>query len=105
MSDPDRTGRPVDLAGDEPTFEAIAARLESIAAQLESGDTELEKALSLFEEGVRLARMGTERLDRAEQRIEKLLQGDAVAPLDVDRPGSADAEGGEAPRTAGERSR
>ena len=69
------------------SFEAIAARLEGIAAELEGGETQLEEALSLFEEGVKLAKLGTERLDHAERRIEQLMQGDDVAPLDVDAAG------------------
>ena len=67
----------------ELSFEAINERLEAIADRLEAGDTALEEALALFEEGVRLAKLGTERLDHAERRIEQLLQDDSVAPLDA----------------------
>ncbi len=74
----------------ELTYEQISERLEIIADQLETGDTALEQALELFEEGVRLAKLGTERLDGAERRIEQLLQDDSAAPLSAD--GSKPAE-------------
>ena len=71
-----------DLAPEEMTFEAIAQRLETIAERMEGGDAKLEEALALFEEGVTLARVGNQRLDAAERRIEQLLQDGSVAPLD-----------------------
>jgi len=74
----------------ELTYEQISERLEIIAAQLEAGDTALEQALELFEEGVRLAKLGTERLDRAERRIEVLLQDDTTATLGADGSGPAE---------------
>jgi exodeoxyribonuclease VII small subunit len=74
------------------SFEAIAERLEAIAERLEAGDSKLEEAVGLFEEGVRLARAGEARLDAAEHRIEQLLQGGEVAPLDV-APNASSATG------------
>ena len=65
----------------ELSFEDIAKRLESIADKLEAGDTKLEEALGLFEEGMKLSKLGTARLDKAEQRIEQLLAGDKVGDL------------------------
>ena len=65
------------------SFEDIAKRLESIADKLEAGDTKLEEALGLFEEGMKLSKLGTSRLDKAEQRIEQLLAGDKIEDLDA----------------------
>lgn len=69
-------GKQKDLA-----FAEITERLQAIADVLEGGDTPLEEALSLFEEGVRLSKLGTQRLEEAERRIEQLLQGDEVAAV------------------------
>ncbi len=55
-------------------FEASLERLEKIVDRLESGGVELEEALAAFEEGVRLARRCAEQLDRAERRVEILVQ-------------------------------
>lgn len=74
----------------ELSYEAISERLEVIAEKLETGDTELEEALALYEEGVKLAKLGTQRLDEAERRIERLLQDDTVAPLVADTADTSD---------------
>lgn len=68
----------------ETSFEVIVQRLESIAKSLESGEPKLEEALALFEEGVKLSKLGTQKLDQAEKRIEVLLQGDDTAPFSPD---------------------
>jgi exodeoxyribonuclease VII small subunit len=57
----------------EPAFEAIVTRLAEVVGELERGDVPLESSLALFEEGVRLARLGGQRLDDAEARVEELL--------------------------------
>ena len=51
------------------------ARLEEIVKQLEQGDASLEDALTLFEEGTRLMKKCTTQLDKAEQKVSKLLAG------------------------------
>jgi exodeoxyribonuclease VII small subunit len=51
-------------------------------SELESGDLPLEQALVLFEEGVRLSRVGTERLDKAEARIDELLGKEGFRSLE-----------------------
>jgi exodeoxyribonuclease VII small subunit len=58
-------------------FEQSMERLAHIVEKLERGDLPLEKSLELFEEGVRLSRLAQERLDGAQQRIERLLTVDA----------------------------
>jgi exodeoxyribonuclease VII small subunit len=59
------------------SFEQAMERLTSIVTQLERGELPLEDSLRLFEEGVKLSRMAQERLDSAQQRIERLLSVDA----------------------------
>jgi exodeoxyribonuclease VII small subunit len=61
----------------EPTvdFESAMNRLDTIARQLESGDVPLEKAMQLFEEGLELSNRCGALLEKAQQRIDKLLEG------------------------------
>lgn len=63
------------MAEKKVTFEQAMARLEEIVKQLEQGDASLEDALTLFEEGTRLMKKCTTQLDRAEQKVSKLLAG------------------------------
>ena len=62
---------------EEASFEQSMARLAKIVEQLEKGDLPLEESLKLFEEGVKLSRSAQERLDSAQQKVEKLLSVDA----------------------------
>ena len=64
-------------AGDELSFEDILGRLETVVDRLERGDLPLEDSLAVFEEGIRLSRLGSQRLDRAERRVEELLGHDS----------------------------
>jgi exodeoxyribonuclease VII small subunit len=68
---------PKSSAPPPPTFEQSMERLGHIVEKLEEGDLPLEQSLELFEEGVRLSRLAQERLDAAQQRIERLLSVDA----------------------------
>ena len=76
----------------EPTldFETTLTRLEAIVTRLENGDLPLEEALKEFENGVQLAKLGQERLQQAEQRIQILLQKNATAELTDYRSENAD---------------
>ena len=78
----------------EPTldFETTLTRLEAIVTRLENGDLPLEEALKDFENGVQLAKLGQERLQQAEQRIQILLQKNATAELTDYRSENADDE-------------
>ena len=62
------------MAEKKVTFEQAMARLEEIVKQLEQGDAPLEDALALFE-GTRLMKKCTTQLDKAEQKVSKLLAG------------------------------
>ncbi|MCA9581388.1 MAG: exodeoxyribonuclease VII small subunit [Myxococcales bacterium] len=57
----------------ETPFEEILEKLEGVVARLEEGDLPLEQSLAVFEEGIRLSRLGAERLDDAERRVDLLL--------------------------------
>ena len=69
----------------ELAFETVVERLAEIVETLEKGELPLEVALARFEEGVRLSRLGKERLDRAEQRVEQLLASGETKPLAIDK--------------------
>jgi len=58
---------------EDAPFEQVVARLEEVVAQLEEGELSLERSLAIYEEGVGLYRLGTRRLDAAEERVEALL--------------------------------
>ena len=60
-------------ACDELSFEQVLSKLERVVAELGRGETPLEQAVALFEEGVRLSKIGANRLDEAERRVELLL--------------------------------
>lgn len=62
-------------------FETTLKELEEIVSRLESGDLPLEDALSEFESAVKLVQQGQEKLQKAEQRIQILLQKEEQAAL------------------------
>jgi exodeoxyribonuclease VII small subunit len=70
------TSKPPD-SREAASFEQSMERLSRIVEKLEQGDLPLEQSLQLFEEGVRLSRLAQERLDTAQQRIERLLTVDS----------------------------
>jgi exodeoxyribonuclease VII small subunit len=67
-------------------FEAAMEKLDGIAQQLESGQVPLEKAMDLFEEGLRLSDHCGSLLDKAQLRVEKLVEradgGEESEPLE-----------------------
>ena len=70
------------MAEKKMTFEQAMARLEEIVKLLEQGEAPLEDALSLFEEGTKLMKKCSAPLDRAEQKVTKLLAGPEGAPVE-----------------------
>lgn len=62
-------------------FESTLKELEGIVERLEQGDLPLEEALSEFETAVKLVQLGQEKLQKAEQRIQILLQKDEHSEL------------------------
>jgi exodeoxyribonuclease VII small subunit len=81
---------PAAVAGPEPGFDQILARLREIVTRLESGDLSLEQSLVVYEEGVQLARRGQHLLASAEKRVEILVSasgGLEIVPFDEPGPG------------------
>ena len=69
-------------------FEKALERLEGIVGELEAGKLPLEESLNRFEEGVKLTRFLESELDRAEKRVEELVEtpgGPATRPWEGDR--------------------
>lgn len=62
-------------------FETTLKELEEIVNRLETGDLPLEETLNEFETAVKLVQQGQERLQKAEQRIQILLQKNEHADL------------------------
>jgi exodeoxyribonuclease VII small subunit len=73
---PKESESPTPSSRNEASFEQSMERLTSIVSKLEQGELPLEESLRLFEEGVKLSRLAQERLDAAQQRIERLVAVD-----------------------------
>ena len=65
----------------EADFESTLVQLEEIVNRLENGEQSLEEALKDFENWIKLAKLGQQRLQQAEQRIQILLQKNDTAEL------------------------
>jgi exodeoxyribonuclease VII small subunit len=65
---------PESPASEGLTFEAALDRLQTIVGELEGGRLSLEDSIARYEEGMKLSRRLTEELERAEKRIERLVQ-------------------------------
>jgi len=61
---------------DAASLEASMKRLEAIVSELEAGDQPLEAALARFEEGLDIGRRCRDILDRAEERVRRLVDVD-----------------------------
>ncbi len=71
------------MAEKKMTFEESIARLQTIVTELEKGDAPLADSLALFEEGSRLAAQCSGMLDKAEQKVVKLMKGADGAPIET----------------------
>jgi exodeoxyribonuclease VII small subunit len=60
---------------DEMSFEDALRALEDVVRRLESGEVPLDESISLYERGEALRRHCQARLDAAQARIEKIVQG------------------------------
>ena len=56
------------------TFEQSLEELETLVDKLERGQLTLDESLETFENGMKLARMCTQKLTKAERKIEKLVE-------------------------------
>ena len=70
------------MAVRKPTFGEAMARLETIVAGLERGDVPLEEAMGLFEEGTALMKQCSQALDKAEQKVAKLISAADGSPVE-----------------------
>ncbi|NLF46530.1 MAG: exodeoxyribonuclease VII small subunit [Syntrophomonadaceae bacterium] len=58
----------------EIKFETALLKLEEIVRSLESEELELEESIKLFEEGIKLSVYCQQELERADGRIQQLLE-------------------------------
>jgi exodeoxyribonuclease VII small subunit len=58
-----------------PGFEHDLKKLEEVVDKLERGDLTLDESVKLFEEGMKLSNACKSELDKAEGRIQVLVQG------------------------------
>ena len=56
------------------SFEKSLEELETVAANLEKGNLNLEEAISAFEKGIKLSIECNDKLDKAEKKINILLE-------------------------------
>lgn len=68
---------------DGMSFEKALAELEEIVRKLEDGKAELEESIALYERGAALKAHCEARLRQAEERIEKIVVGEAGKPKAV----------------------
>ena len=73
----------------EMTFEDALKALEEVVRKLESGEVPLDRSIDLYERGEKLRQHCQARLDAAQARIEKIVQGPdgkpgGAAPFDAD---------------------
>jgi exodeoxyribonuclease VII small subunit len=65
---------------EEMSFEDALRALEDVVRRLESGEVPLDESISLYERGEALRRHCQARLDAAQARIEKIVQGPGGKP-------------------------
>ena len=71
-------------------FEESLASLEKLVAAMEEGELSLEESLQAFEQGIRLTRECQEALQKAEQKVQVLVDENS-APITADL--AADGDG------------
>ncbi len=69
------------------SFEQSMDRLEQIVKELERGECTLDEAMALFEEGSKLAGSCSDLLDKAEQKVTKLLSADGEEEVPFEEAG------------------
>ena len=77
-------------------FEEQLAQLETVVEKLERGELPLEESVRLFEEGVKLSEACRQELEKAEGRVQVLVQGPKgtmrAAEMDLDEDSEAEEE-------------
>ena len=76
------------MAEKKLNFEDAMDRLEEIVSLLEKGEASLEESLTLFEEGSKLMKQCGTLLDKAEQKVTKLISSATMEeiPFDPEEP-------------------
>ncbi len=73
----------------ERSFEKAMKRLEEIVHRLEEGELSLEESLKMFEEGVNLSTFLTQKLAKAEAKVQRLIKTQAgkyrTEPLNLNK--------------------
>ena len=69
------------------SFEQSMDRLEQIVKELERGECTLDEVKALFEEGSKLAGSCSDLLDKAEQKVTKLLSADGEEEVPFEEAG------------------
>lgn len=68
-------------------FEQSLAELEALVEKMESGEMSLEESLKAFEQGIKYTRDCQQALDKAQQKVQLLIQKNGVTeaqPFQVD---------------------
>jgi len=71
-----------DTQGISSTFEQELERLESIVTRLEKGGLPLNESISLFEEGQKLLSSCKSKLEKAQVKVQKLLDNQKTQEID-----------------------
>lgn len=71
------------MAGKKLTFEQALERLDEIVKSLESGEAALDESMTLFTEGTKLIKQCGDMLDKAEQQVVQLQQGENGEPVEL----------------------
>lgn len=85
---PAMENEPQDIAG--MSFEVALKALEEVVRRLESGDVPLDDSINLYERGERLRQHCQSRLDAAQARIDKIINGPDGKPTGTVPFGEAD---------------
>ncbi len=74
-------------------FERNLEQLESLVNDMESGELSLEDSLSAFEKGIKLTRECQSALQKAEQKVQKLIEENGqLIETDFDEPSDLDLD-------------
>ncbi len=71
------------MAGKKLTVEQARERLDEIVRSLESGEAALDESMTLFTEGTKLIKQCGDMLDKAEQQVVQLQQGENGEPVEL----------------------
>lgn len=74
---------------EEIPFEDYLKKLERIVQQLEEGELTLDESVKLYEEGMNISKLCLEKLNKAKQKVEKLIieDGDkySIKPFSINK--------------------